>query len=490
MKITRMLVALLLALTLVFSLFSCGECTEHVDENGDGRCDTEGCGVPVAGAKLDETTTATYTSAVEETLAETKTATVTLDIDVTATNKAAVDSQGNVVPGEKDETVTIKADATLLIAIVDDGVNMRATMTATETLGDETENEYLEMLLVGNTMYMRDAADGKWITQVLPETDDLTAMIPESIIATVNSIIPEGFLASKIDLDEIKASINRALSEILTMNADGSVGFTVDMATPINELITAFLAIDEDDTVASLINPYLTAAGMESGIEALLDSFTALGTSVTVGGVYDLIDGALEAELGKGIAEIYTVIMSNTDIQAMLVAQGLIPAEQLPAIVALNLDEAIESYRTMTLNDLLTVVAQTTSGSQEATLTVEQLVAMAKSYVTVPLVTLLPVIPEAQAELANFKLDVLEESWYLSLTESGALNAITTADRVKVSIPSYDTDGSEEYTSAMELDATLRITINGFGTTAPTIAAPAEGEIDNGGTPADPGTDI
>ena len=35
----KKILLLILALTLVFALVSCGECDRHIDENGDGICD-------------------------------------------------------------------------------------------------------------------------------------------------------------------------------------------------------------------------------------------------------------------------------------------------------------------------------------------------------------------------------------------------------------------------------------------------------------------
>lgn len=35
----KKILIIVLALTLVFALVSCGECDEHIDENGDNICD-------------------------------------------------------------------------------------------------------------------------------------------------------------------------------------------------------------------------------------------------------------------------------------------------------------------------------------------------------------------------------------------------------------------------------------------------------------------
>ncbi len=48
-KILLLLLSIILAFSAIFSLAACGEttppaCTEHIDENGDGKCDNEGCG--------------------------------------------------------------------------------------------------------------------------------------------------------------------------------------------------------------------------------------------------------------------------------------------------------------------------------------------------------------------------------------------------------------------------------------------------------------
>ena len=42
----KRIIAIILTLTLAFALFSCGECTEHVDANKDAKCDE--CGAAVA----------------------------------------------------------------------------------------------------------------------------------------------------------------------------------------------------------------------------------------------------------------------------------------------------------------------------------------------------------------------------------------------------------------------------------------------------------
>ena len=53
-RIVALMISFMLALGIIFTLASCGggetptaECAEHKDENGDGICDTEGCGKTV-----------------------------------------------------------------------------------------------------------------------------------------------------------------------------------------------------------------------------------------------------------------------------------------------------------------------------------------------------------------------------------------------------------------------------------------------------------
>ena len=55
-KILMILLSLMLVFGTVLTFVSCGgtttaECTEHKDENGDGICDTEGCGATVEAPK-------------------------------------------------------------------------------------------------------------------------------------------------------------------------------------------------------------------------------------------------------------------------------------------------------------------------------------------------------------------------------------------------------------------------------------------------------
>ena len=53
-KILLLLLSLVLSFSVIFSLVACGEtptgCTEHTDADGDGICDTEGCGAAVESA--------------------------------------------------------------------------------------------------------------------------------------------------------------------------------------------------------------------------------------------------------------------------------------------------------------------------------------------------------------------------------------------------------------------------------------------------------
>ena len=54
----KRIVCLLLAILMVFGsvavLASCGECTEHVDANHDGKCDNDGCEATVTVTHVDE----------------------------------------------------------------------------------------------------------------------------------------------------------------------------------------------------------------------------------------------------------------------------------------------------------------------------------------------------------------------------------------------------------------------------------------------------
>ena len=58
MKLLKALILILLSLTIVFSLSACSDgdntCTEHIDANEDGICDTEGCGATVEPAPQED----------------------------------------------------------------------------------------------------------------------------------------------------------------------------------------------------------------------------------------------------------------------------------------------------------------------------------------------------------------------------------------------------------------------------------------------------
>lgn len=376
MKLTKKLLALLLVFVMVFSLASCfgdpdgeptvqGGCTSHVDNDGDGKCDNEGCDAPVGGyvpTPVSPDAAAAYVNAIWAAVETAKTVTATLDMSNTEAESDTVDKDGNVIYEAYNNTMTAHFDLTL--AMSENGLNLKAIGNA--AMGDETQS--FETYLVDGLMYSRMGYMGEWTEWTVEpfENPEGEEGIISQFTAIITGLLPEDFEVTDDMIAEVKAVFAQAIAALMTVNPDGSFGSKLDLKPVIQEVVTFLSSITETTTVEEVINKALSYVDPEMTISAILDDIATYG-EITVGEIYTAINDAFLAEFEMGVNDIKNLIFAEESITSMLIANGSLDEETLASIQEMDIDAMMLEYATLKIDDLvyMMIAASPESGEPE-----------------------------------------------------------------------------------------------------------------------------
>ena len=376
MKLTKKLFALLLVFVMVFSLASCfggpdgeptvqGGCTSHVDNDGDGKCDNEGCDAPVGGyvpTPVSPDAAAAYVNAIWAAVETAKTVTATLDMSNTEAESDTVDKDGNVIYEAYNNTMTAHFDLTL--AMSENGLNLKAIGNA--AMGDETQS--FETYLVDGLMYSRMGYMGEWTEWTVEpfENPEGEEGIISQFTAIITGLLPESFEVTDDMIAEVKAVFAQAIATLMTVNPDGSFGAKLDLKPVIQEVVNFLSSITETTTVEEVINKALAYVDPEMTIAAILDDIATYG-EITVGEIYTAINDAFLAEYGMGVNDIKNFIFAEESITSMLIANGSLDEETLASIQEMDIDAMMLEYATLKIDDLvyMMIAASPESGEPE-----------------------------------------------------------------------------------------------------------------------------
>lgn len=367
MKLTKKIIALLLVAAFAFCFVACGEpteCTSHVDENGDGICDNEGCGATVEKPEtvyvpvpVDPVQAAAYVGAIWGAVENAKTVTVSIDMNSTVGKGESIDADGNAVSEAAEDKMSVHFDVT--VAAAENAVNLKVVGSA-DADGEKTA---MEAYIVDGVVYAREQYDGEW-----SDWDVETIEIPEEVSTTVTQImsiissyIPEDFEITDDMIAQAKAAIASAVSSLMKVNEDGSFGAKLDVQPAVKAAVDFIAAINPDDTVAEFINSVLALVEPTLTVETILDGVGVYG-SVTVGQIYEAVSTAIETETGMTIQDIKDTVLAQQQIIDLLIGYGVVTQEQIDSAKAINVDEAIADYAAMTLDDVAYMIISSASG--------------------------------------------------------------------------------------------------------------------------------
>ncbi len=485
MKFTKKLLALLLVFALAFCFVACGDpkpCEEHIDENSDGVCDREGCGALIPGAAVSEAVATSYVDAVFEAIEAAKTISFVVDVDTTVTISAARDKAGNLMNAtEKDQVTKVAGTATIKLSYIEEErYDFMCELALTvDALGEKQEiNE--AVYFIDNVFYTETNVPGTWIgTEISAET--VMAMLPPEVSSVLSGIDLGTIITApgEEDIAAVKTAINEAVSGLFTVNEDGSIGIGFDAAAIVNPYLTALKAIDGEDTIASIINPYLMSAGVTTTVESLCDTVAASG-NITVGQLYSAINVYLNDTYGKNIQGIFDEIMAIPELKSALVAAEVCTAEEFEQLKAIKIDTVIAEYTALTVDALLSSFAE----DPAAAMTAAQLGAMAKTVVTTPLAQMegfamvKEVIDLTTLDAANSYLNIdLDKELGFERLAIGSELAFTTLSSAHIK-------EAATYFSTISFDFDFEISINAISTETTTIALPEGAFVVPGGIPS------
>ena len=374
----KKILALLVVLSMVFCFAACGPeetptpenptCTDHVDADGNGICDTPGCGASVKGeyapTPVAPGMAAAYVNAIWGAVEAAKTVTATVDVTNAQTQTAMTDAEGNVIAEASSAEMSVHFDLTL--AMAENGINLKVTGNASMKEGEDTENQNMEAYIVDGMAYARTMYGeewGEWSVSPIELPEEAAGMISQ-FAALVAELIPEDFEITPEMIGEIKAAFASAITALMTVNEDGSFGAKLDAKVVIDEVIEFITSIKAEDTIGSVVNKILAIADPEMTIEAILDGVGTYG-AITVGEIYTAVNDALVTETGMGINAIKNAILAEDAIVAILVDSGMVDAETLAGVKEADLDVMVKEYAAMTIDDVVYMIMMAQSAPDD-----------------------------------------------------------------------------------------------------------------------------
>lgn len=513
---TKKLIALFLALTMIFAFAACDKddktpsgdggntpctshtdadgnklcdscgadltppCTNHTDTNLDNKCDT--CGAAVEATV--ENTAVVLASAVKAQLDAAKSFKLTLTFDQVITQKYWDDVDGT--PTEFTETMTTATKMTYTVSKTETGFNARVDIENTMANGGEDDEPVVETshaYIIDGISYAYDEDVEKYIKQDLEiaEADSLAKLaegitLTDEEIAELTKSVSEGFVTA-FDYENRKGSV------------------TVDIKPYFDSYYTVINGMKENTaTVADIYNALLATNGGTATVEALLEKAEEL-LGMTPLEAYDAIDAWLTENHKTTLQALFVSIVTDprypTLVENALKAQGITDetaiGEALAEISALKdkvlRDELAAELTEMemtevTLYELLLLMTADPEATEEPIalnelmagleLMFEQTVAEARESEN-PLLSILESIMPEKVDAFNAKIEV-------SFNDAFGISAITfnaTIDNTSVSESLLGAEHTDSYQTVSKISASF----TDLSAVAIPIEGPAEEDI-------------
>lgn len=394
MKFFQKAAAAVLALTMSFSLFACdgsgndseskenssssvstvdessesasegngGESSESASEgnSGESSASADDSGNTSGGDDpVEEGEGAKYLEGAIDALRESNTITLNFEFKATMVDPIL----------ELDDLAKIDIDCTF--AKTEDGYNMHAQGTVGATGSKKTDpdssvavyatesysEQVVDVYIVDGFLYAYDADEG-WSKENLEELfngEDLTAW-SQVVIASI-SMIYDTIFSEDADLSEVYEVLGPVLEEYCTIENDTYV-FELDVKDEVNAALSYLANLDYTQTVETYLNGVLETLGAKTTVKGILDEVAACG-SITVGEIYESLNGILEQEIGMDVNGLKNEVVTQMNLYVENLPEG-VPEEVLvelqemiTTIEALDVDVLVKEYAAMTVDDII-----------------------------------------------------------------------------------------------------------------------------------------
>lgn len=443
MKFWKKGLSLVMALGLSVSAVGCFNDSSSSGSSGAGGSgDSSSSGVritkDIAMAKLTET------------LEATKSFKVDLDFAYAVTGDGSV-----VVDGE------------LLVSLDDNGADMKATITVTETYETETNTQSMVAYLIDDYAYNYDAETNTYmkstmslsqlIEGALAETG-LTATQVGEYVTELESVLTQAGVTEEAILAGLKDS---------AVVSDNVMSWSVEYKEDVNALIDFLAAYDTNKTLEVAINEVLTAIGADTNVDEILDAIGALGT-LKVSQAVAAVDAYLMLNYEMNLQTVFDAALADETVVAALTSAGL-TADMIETLKQIEIADLVTEYGEMTMDDVLTIVvmmfgAEETDGAGEdvPAITLQAITDMLKEQFEVTKIAdLSPAIAEAQ--------DALEA---MEVTKFGGDVAVSYDSAASLSEIAMEAGVSFTVAGAGTASVTFGFTVSEFSANAITIALP------------------
>ena len=352
----KKLLALLLVLTLVFSftlsLTACGEskdeCTEHVDENNDGKCDKceedmpnpENPGTNPENPGTNPENPGTNPAIPADKLGETISAAVIAQLNAASSVKlemeaSAIMSQTLEGAAAADSMYTDDAvKVTVVVSKTQTGVNAKVDVSLKSKAAADGEygpaKEFTALYLVDGVAYIYDEEEEGYYAE------ELTAVDAEQITSVLEVLFEGVDLITDDDIAAIKKALGDLFVETFTVDGNKAT-LSFDAKPAIDSLLAYIAALDPDTkTVEALANDILALVNKDLTVTALLTEVKRVA-GLTVNEAVAEIDAWLTENYETTLQGMYNTIVTNEDFvqltKNLLKIQGMTDEAEVTAII-------------------------------------------------------------------------------------------------------------------------------------------------------------
>lgn len=366
---------------------------------------------------------------------------------------------------------TITIDGEIIVSLGDDGADMKATITTTETDGNESEKDTLVVYFIDDYAYNYDVETKTYIKSTMSLSDLIEGALSEAGLtsADINAYVAELETA----LTEAGVTEESVLAELKesAIVYENVMSWSVDYKDEVNSAIDFLGDYDTNKTLEAVLNEALTAAGVDKDVDAILDGVGALGT-LKVGDAVAVANAYLTLYYQTNLQAVLDAALADEAVLAALQGAG-VPAEMITQLKGIKISDLVTAYGEMTIDEVLTMltagfeteaVDAESEETQAPTITLQSFADMAKSYLeNTKISDLNENIVQAQAMLKA--IDVTAFGGNVAVTYNGEANVMEIALESRVDIAVVGVGGAS---------FTFGAVISEFSASAITIALPAD----------------
>ena len=500
MKIFKKITASLLALLMSFSFFACdgmstddsssifnGDSSNSQPDNSSGN---EDVGTTGEGEKYLEGIVNSIRSA----------QTITMNITMSTTDTFQDNDYGSEEGTFNDShSDTISLSGSVVLSQTSDGYNMMFELESKETYVDFDDNpdnyEYSDTVtgyIVDGFIYGFNEDMERWekidIEALLEyrENADESESASFALITAFESMAELYNMFMTGDFTEMYKALGPIFEQTIVVENNAFV-FELDIVEEVKDAIDYIKNIDYKQTVETYVNSILASLGAEVTIADILAEIATYG-DYTVGQAYDAISTLIREETGLTMNEFKNKLIEELDLSML---EGYLSEEEYQKVIssiqsfkAVDLDEMVNPYREMTVNDILNMMfaGPNTEGGmeymtvmEEPAITLEDLIAqiseMIKTMTLEDVVTSIGLTVEMIiTELSYLSIDKLASG--VSLRFNGyAISSIELTENWQFS---YNNPTS--YSESITLASSVKISLSNETTT---ITPPADAVLGN-----------